>query len=100
MINKVRETIKKYSMINSGDTVTVGLSGGADSVCLLHILLELQDEFGFTVKAAHINHGIRGAEADSDEAFVRRLCEENGVELAVFHKDIPREAEISGECEE
>lgn len=100
MINKVRETIKKYSMINSGDTVTVGLSGGADSVCLLHILLELQDEFGFTVKAAHINHGIRGAEADSDEAFVRRLCEENGVELAVFHKDIPREAEKSGESEE
>lgn len=100
MINKVRETIRKYSMINSGDTVTVGLSGGADSVCLLHILLELQDEFGFTVKAAHINHGIRGAEADSDEAFVRRLCEENGIELAVFHKDIPREAEKSGESEE
>lgn len=100
MINKVRETIKKYSMINSGDTVTVGLSGGADSVCLLHILLELQDEFGFTVKAAHINHGIRGAEADSDEAFVRRLCDENGIELAVFHKDIPREAEKSGESEE
>lgn len=100
MINKVRETIKKYSMISAGDTVTVGLSGGADSVCLLHILLELSRELDFTVKAAHINHGIRGEEADRDEEFVRRLCEENSVGLAVFHKNIPLEAEKTGESEE
>lgn len=100
MIDKVRKTVEKNGMIARGDTVTVGLSGGADSVCLIYILDELKDKLGFKLKAAHINHGIRGAEADSDEEFVRRLCERMSVELTVFHKNIPLEAKNSGESEE
>ncbi len=100
MIDKVRATIKKYAMIEKGDVVTVGLSGGADSVCLLHVLNEMKDELGFTLKAAHINHGIRGAEADSDENFVKNLCEKYKVELTVFHKNIPLESKKTGESEE
>ncbi|MDD6021856.1 MAG: tRNA lysidine(34) synthetase TilS [Acutalibacteraceae bacterium] len=100
MIDKVRKTIQKYDMLREGDTVTVGLSGGADSVCLAYILLRLKDEIGFDLRAAHINHGIRGAEADRDESFVRDFCEKNGIELTVFHRSIPLEAEASGESEE
>ena len=59
----------------------VGLSGGADSVALLHLLLEA----GCQIAAVHVNHGLRGAASDGDEAFVRALCEERGVPLTVFH---------------
>lgn len=100
MIDKVRETVKKYEMIKEGDTVTVGLSGGADSVCLLYILNELKTELNFELKAAHINHGIRGTEADFDEEFVKKLCEKYSVELTVFHKNIPLESKKTGESEE
>ncbi len=100
MIDKVRATIKKYDMINDGDVITVGLSGGADSVCLFHVLNELKNELGFELRAAHINHGIRGAEADSDEDFVSRLCKEYDVPLTVFKENIPLESKKSGESEE
>ena len=70
MLEKVLNAIKRFSLIEKGDTVTVALSGGADSVALLHVLLALRDELSITVNAAHLNHGIRGAEADRDEAFV------------------------------
>ena len=71
MICKVRKTIEKYTMIKKGDNVVVALSGGADSMSLLHILCLLKDEIGFTVSAAHVNHCIRGAEAERDNEFVR-----------------------------
>lgn len=100
MIEKVISTIEKYNMISPGDTVTVGLSGGADSVCLLEVLASMRGKFGFNLKAAHINHSIRGAEADRDENFVKNLCDKLEIPLTVFHKDIPHEAEITGESEE
>ena len=61
--------------------VLVALSGGADSVALLHVLLELRARRGFAVAAAHLNHQIRGDESDRDEAFVRELCRRLGIEL-------------------
>ncbi len=100
MINKVIETIEKYNMISPGDTVTVGLSGGADSVCLLGVLINLRERFSFDVQAVHINHCIRGEEADRDENFVCKLCDDLGIKLTVFRKDIPNEAKITGESEE
>ena len=59
----------------------LGLSGGADSVALLHLLLPLQNAAGFRLEAMHINHGLRGSESDGDEEFVRKLCRETGVAL-------------------
>ena len=72
--------------------VTVALSGGADSVALLHSLYSLRDELGITVKAAHLNHLIRGEEAFRDEAFVRDLCENLGIQLVCEQIDVPRYA--------
>ena len=88
-IRKVKENIINNSLLEKGDTVICGLSGGADSVCLLVILNKLKDELGIDLKAAHLNHGIRGEEADRDEAFSKSLCRELGVEIFTEHKDIP-----------
>ncbi len=69
--------------LREGDLILLGLSGGPDSVALLHVLLELRDRFGYRVAAAHYNHRLRGAESERDEAFVRELCEKLGVDLRV-----------------
>lgn len=82
------------------ETVLVALSGGADSTALLHRLCEYRNETGCKLLAAHVNHGIRGAEygfeADRDEEFCRNLCASLDVELCVEHIDIPALAKESG----
>jgi tRNA(Ile)-lysidine synthase len=80
----IRETISRYSMLATGDRVLVGVSGGADSVCLLRVLKDL----GYEVAAVHLNHCLRGNESDEDEAFVRRLCERMGVPCHFRRTDI------------
>ena len=67
--------------------LAAAVSGGADSMALLRILLCLQPEFGFVLTACHVNHGLRGETADRDEAFVRAECARLGVELRVFHPE-------------
>lgn len=88
MFTKVKNYAEKYHMFSSKDCVIAGISGGADSVCLLLVLLELQKEIGLDVVAVHVNHGLRGAEADADETYVKRLCEERGVTLETYHADV------------
>ncbi len=88
LVQRVRETLRKYHMMPPGPIV-VGVSGGADSVALLHVLLQLEGEWGIRVRAAHLNHRIRGAEADADQAFVERLAEQWGVPLIVGSADVP-----------
>ncbi|MBO5460210.1 MAG: tRNA lysidine(34) synthetase TilS [Ruminococcus sp.] len=87
-MKKVIEYIKKNGMITTEDRVIAGISGGADSVCLFFVLLELRERFGTDFIAVHINHGLRGEAADEDEQFVRSLCEKYGVKLEVFRKDV------------
>ncbi len=86
MLEKVKGYIEKHRMLSKGDKVVAGLSGGADSVALLHILKELKGVFGIEVIAAHINHGLRGKEADEDEEFAKALCEKWGIEF--HHKKV------------
>ncbi len=93
---KAIETIERYEMLRQGE-VLLGLSGGADSMSLLYLLHGLQKEFGFRLKAAHVHHGLRGSEADRDEAFVRAACEKLSVPLDVLHADVAAEAAASGE---
>ena len=93
MICKVRKAIERYSMPLYGKTVAVGVSGGADSMALLNVLSELKNEYKINVVACHVNHGIRGEAADSDEHFVRSECEKMGVELRVLRADVPALAE-------
>ncbi|OGP35336.1 MAG: tRNA lysidine(34) synthetase TilS, partial [Deltaproteobacteria bacterium GWC2_42_51] len=74
MLDKIRKTIKKYRMIDKDETVVVCVSGGIDSVALLHILTGLREEYKLSIIAAHINHRLRGRESDRDEEFVRQLA--------------------------
>ncbi len=79
-----------------GEKVAVALSGGADSVCLLHIAHELSKERAFTLYALHLNHMIRGDEADRDEMFVHALCDSLGVSLISERADVPALAKKDG----
>ncbi len=97
MINSVKETILKYNMLKNRNSVTVALSGGADSVALTHILYKLKDELGFDLYAAHLNHGIRGKDADRDAEFVKTFCKELNIPLFFEKVDIPRVAEKYGD---
>lgn len=96
----VLSVIKRYNMLENCDRIVVGLSGGADSVCLLSVLNSLKDEYGFSLVAAHINHGIRGAEAQRDEESCKRLCESLNVPLEILHADIPTLSKQQGIGEE
>ena len=87
------KTINKHSMQDKiGKGVLVGLSGGADSVMLLAFLLEYRkrQEVDFNIVCIHVNHQIRGEEADFDESFCKRLCDSLGVELIVKKIDVPK----------
>ncbi|MCL2077604.1 MAG: tRNA lysidine(34) synthetase TilS [Oscillospiraceae bacterium] len=84
----VQSTITKYNMIRRGDKVIIGLSGGADSVCLLYVMLELKEELGITLEACHINHLLRGEQSDDDEKFVIELCKKLQIPLKVHRADV------------
>jgi tRNA(Ile)-lysidine synthase len=100
MVSKVEKALSRFCMIVPEDRVLVALSGGGDSVALLYCLLELSKKRDFSLACAHLHHGIRGAEADRDEAFCRELCEKEGLFLAVEHRDIPRLAKERGISQE
>lgn len=90
MICKVKKTVEMYGLIDKEvRSVAVGLSGGADSVCLADILSKLKDDYGIILKAVHVNHNIRGEEALRDEEFVKDFCRKRGIELLCFSVDVP-----------
>ena len=89
---KVWDFAREKALLQVGDRVIVALSGGADSVTLLHVLCGLRDAADLTVAAVHVHHGLRGADADADEALCRRLCEQWDVPLSVHHIDVAAEA--------
>ncbi len=89
LLDKVSAVIDKYSMIPSGGLVMVALSGGADSVCLLDILIKLGKTKKFSVCAAHLNHMIRGDEAQRDQKFCEELCNTYDVMLYIGKVDVP-----------
>lgn len=81
----------------TSDSILLGFSGGADSSALLHMLSIYSKEVGCKLYAAHINHGIRGEEADRDELFCRETAKKYGVEIFVLNADVPHIAKESGE---
>ncbi len=96
MLRKVEEYIKEQGMIKQGDRIVAGVSGGADSVCLFRVLLELMPIYNLKLFVVHINHGIRGKEANEDEAFVKDLCSAAGVSFTSVYKDIPKISAAEG----
>ena len=83
MLNKLSAFLHKYKMLEPGDHVVCAVSGGADSVALVYAMKLLSEKLGITVSAAHFNHGLRGAESDGDEAFVREFCNLHDIDLQV-----------------
>jgi tRNA(Ile)-lysidine synthase len=79
VLERVRKTITRYNMLPRGSHVAVAVSGGPDSVCLLHVLLELAPAFDVSLSVAHLNHRLRGAESDDDERFVAGLAARLGL---------------------
>lgn len=87
MIEKVQNYIQRFHMIEPNDTIVAGVSGGADSVCLLHVLKEMQRDTHLLVHVVHINHHMR-EEAGEDAAFVRRLCKDWGIPFYLVEEDV------------
>ncbi len=93
---QVQETIHRYQMLQAGERVLVAVSGGPDSVGLLHLLCWLSDELGIELAVAHLNHQLRGEQADQDEAYVRRLCADWDLPCYVTCENIREQARQKG----
>jgi len=94
LLKQVRCTIETYGLLASGDGVVIGVSGGPDSVCLLHVLLRLREEYSLRLHVAHLHHGARGAEADADARFVAALAAEWELPVTVEKRDVPALARV------
>ena len=97
MLDSMQRLIREETLFPPGCRVLCAVSGGADSVCLLHSLWQMRGRLGISVAAAHYNHQLRGAESDRDEDFVRALCAQLGeIPLVVERGDVAGEAQVSG----
>ena len=93
VFEKVLSTINKHNLIESGDKIVIGISGGPDSVCLLHILSRLKDKLDIELYAAHLNHQIRGIEAQKDALYVSDICDKMGITYFLKSIDVPKYCE-------
>ena len=96
MTNELLNEWKKEKIVEDGDIVLAGVSGGADSVCLLLMLEQLQKKTDFLLEAVHVEHGIRGEESRKDAAFVKNLCQDHGIRCHIFSVEVPVFAEKHG----
>ncbi len=94
--NRIKEYINSYNMLNKGDKVVLGLSGGPDSVCLFFTLMALQAEYELHIYPLHVNHCIRGEDADEDQAYVESLCRDFDITVRTLRIDIPAMVKESG----
>lgn len=100
MVDKVMNTIKDNNMFQPGDKVIVAVSGGPDSICLLHILNRIKEFLEITLVAAHVNHCLRGQEADEDESYVVEFCRKIGIECFVLRENVHEVSKEKGiSCE-
>lgn len=100
IIDEVKNTIIRNNMLSYGEKVLIGVSGGPDSMCLLHLLYKFKDEYGLKLAVAHVNHCLRGIESDEDEKFVRNFCKSIDVDFYSTRVDINSLAKEKGiSCE-
>ncbi len=97
---KIVNTINEHCLMEERSSILVAFSGGADSVCLLDVLNRIKKANKFKIYAAHLNHGIRGAEADTDQKFAEDFCQKIGVRCFSKKADIPTIARKNGQTEE
>lgn len=100
LTKKVSGFMKQHQMASAGCQIIAGVSGGADSICLLLLLLELREVFGYEVSVVHVEHGIRGEAALRDAEFVRYFCRERGIECHICHCNVPEYAHAHRMSEE
>ncbi len=100
MITKIKETIQKHNLLEKGDHVIVGVSGGPDSVCLFHVLYDLRYDYQLDLSVVHINHMLRGKDADEDEAYVKKLCLKKGVPFYSYRINVREKSKDLGTGEE
>ena len=86
-LQKIFSYIKEKELIGEGDVVFAGVSGGADSMCLLEVLREYRRQTPFELRVIHVEHGIRGEESLADAAYVQQFCAERGVSCEVVSVD-------------
>ncbi len=96
LVDALRDFSRKWEMLPPSGIVLCAVSGGADSMCLLHILCALGGEMGFSVSAAHFNHLLRGAASDADEAFVRGWCAGQNIPFYASRGDAAAHARENG----
>ena len=96
LIKKVQKQMEKQNMISANDRIIVGLSGGADSVCLLFMLRELSKELDFSIEAVHVEHGIRGEESRQDAVFAEELCKAVSIPCQSVSVNVPAFAKAKG----
>src|SRR3989442_5080554 len=87
LAQRVTGYIRRHKLLKAGDRVGVAVSGGADSVALLRLLLELRKELGVVLSVVHFNHKLRGADADADEQFVTALYRRHELEMHCDSRD-------------
>lgn len=100
LIKELEDYNRKCHMFDRGSHIVVGVSGGADSVCLLELLCELREKWELGLYVLHVHHGIRGEEADRDCQFVEELAGERGLPFRAVWVDVPKEAAVRGMTEE
>jgi len=88
LIKTILATIARYRMMRAGDRVGVGVSGGSDSVALLHVLRAVSERQGILLSVVHFNHGLRGADSDEDERFVEKLAAQLGLPFIAGGEDV------------
>ena len=88
--HEVKDFCRQNHLLEPSDRVLVAFSGGADSVYLARALLELSQEWDFVVELIHVNHQIRGEEAERDEMFCKSFAEENGIRIHICRGDVPK----------
>ena len=96
MLNALKKNIEIHRLIDKSDRLLIALSGGADSVALLALLVSLKQEYNLTLSAMHVHHGIRGDEADKDADFAKKLAESFSIECYIKHVDVPAYAKECG----
>ncbi|SCY99839.1 tRNA lysidine(34) synthetase TilS [Alkaliphilus peptidifermentans] len=95
-LDKIKKTIDKHQLIEIGDKIVVAVSGGPDSVCLLHILNELKETYDIKLYGAHLNHNFRGIEAQKDAQYVAKLCEDLKIMCFIKSIDVTQHAKEHG----
>src|SRR5688572_31358699 len=89
LVKHFRAALSAMQIISPGDRIVIGVSGGADSLALLHLFVQVREEMGIALHAVHVHHGIRGVEADEDAKFVEEIAQLWNVPYTIHRVDVP-----------